>query len=57
MTPEQADQVLDRVERSGKISREANRELIDGHLAAASVVVAQSAAMAAQGVLPEDFSK
>lgn len=57
MTPDQLDQHLNAVQRSNEISRQQNQDVIDGHLQASAVVVAQAASMAAQGVLPKDFTK
>jgi hypothetical protein len=55
MTTDEANQALDLVERSSKMSRTQNQEMIEGQLAASAIMVSQSAAMAAQAVLPKDF--
>jgi len=49
---------LDAIERAGDMSRKQQREIMQGHLDAAGQVVAEMAAMAAQGLLQRpDFTQ
>lgn len=49
--PPDVEQQFAAIERANTMSRKANQEVMDSHLAAGSVVVGQMGAMAAQGVL------
>lgn len=57
MTADEALQALDVVERAGDLGRKQNREMIEGHLAASAIAAEQQMAMAAQAVLPKDFTE
>lgn len=49
---------LDAIERLGKINREANKAIMEGHLEAASMVVAELGALVAQGLVKRpDFTE
>lgn len=57
-----AEQAFAAIERSNRMSRQHNQDMLQGNLEASAIVVAQSAAMqanvlAAQGGLPKDFSE
>lgn len=48
---ETLDEGLSAIERLGKINREANKAIVDGHLEASAMVVAQLGALVAQGLV------
>lgn len=57
MADGEVSEALDAIERAGDISRKQQTAIMQGHLDAAGQVVAEMAAMAAQGLLQRpDFS-